>query len=86
MVFILAYGMASQSILYPNEKLDIYLVRDVLRKPYWQMYGELFLEELEGENVFMFRSPLLLSICVFKRMHTSYIDKVIDPVILPYCA
>ena len=48
MVFIVAYGLAMQAILYPNSPLEPALVQDVLRKAYWQMYGELFLEELEG--------------------------------------
>ena len=48
MVFITAYGMAAQSILYPNAPLEVALIQDVLRKAYWQIYGELFLEEIEG--------------------------------------
>ncbi len=50
MVFIIAYGVASQVILYPNSEFGWELLRDVLKKPYWQMYGELFLEEIEGEE------------------------------------
>ena len=49
MVFIAAYGLAAQAILYPNSPLDIVLVQGVLRKAYWQIYGELFLEEIEGD-------------------------------------
>ena len=48
MVFIIAYGVAAQVILYPNSSFGWRLVRDVLKKPYFQMYGELFLEEIEG--------------------------------------
>ena len=48
MVFIVAYGLAAHIILYPNSELEWSLIKDVLRKPYWQMYGELFLEEIEG--------------------------------------
>ncbi len=50
MVFIAAFGLASQAILYPESELRWQLIRDVLKKPYWQMYGELFLEEIEGRN------------------------------------
>ncbi len=50
-VFIIAYGIASQAILYPNSDFNWSLVRDVFRKPYWQMYGELFLEEIEGRKL-----------------------------------
>ena len=51
MVFIIAYGVASQVILYPNSDFGLELIRDVLKKPYFQMYGELFLEEIEGTVV-----------------------------------
>ena len=50
MVFIIAYGLASQAILYPNTPFSLTLMKEIVRKPYWQMYGELFLEEIEGEN------------------------------------
>ena len=48
LVFIVAFGVASQAILYPNSELDFKLIRSVLSRPYWQIYGELFLEEIEG--------------------------------------
>ncbi|XP_074655760.1 transient receptor potential cation channel subfamily M member 8-like, partial [Tubulanus polymorphus] len=51
MVFVLAYGLASQAILYPNAPLNAEIVISVLRKSYFQMYGELFLEEIEGQDV-----------------------------------
>ena len=54
MVFIAAYGLASQSIMYPNSPLEWTLIQDVLRKAYWQIYGELFLEEIEGKNIYDF--------------------------------
>ena len=49
MTFIIAYGLASQAILFPNEELGFALAKDVVRRAYWQMYGELFLEEIEGK-------------------------------------
>jgi len=48
-VFVFAYGVAQQAILYPNEPATMYIFVDIFRKSYWQMYGELFLEEIEGE-------------------------------------
>ena len=47
-VFIVAFGVASQAILYPNSKGNFKLLRSVFSRPYWQIYGELFLEEIEG--------------------------------------
>ncbi len=49
LVFVVAYGVASHVILYPNSPLNIELIQDVLQKAYFQMFGELFLEEIEGD-------------------------------------
>ncbi|CAH1797575.1 unnamed protein product [Owenia fusiformis] len=47
-VFTLAYGISSHSILYPNApSLSWDLFVHIILKPYWQMYGELDLEDLE---------------------------------------
>ncbi len=48
LVFIIAYGMAIQIILYPNTAFDRWMIKRILSKAYFQIYGELFLEELEG--------------------------------------
>ncbi|XP_076815902.1 transient receptor potential cation channel subfamily M member-like 2 isoform X1 [Clavelina lepadiformis] len=45
-VFLLAYGVASQSLLYPNESDVGTVFTGILSKPYWQIYGELFLPEI----------------------------------------
>ena len=50
-VFILAYGVVAQALRYPNSKADWVLLKDVVYMPYWQMYGELFLEDLEGTGM-----------------------------------
>ena len=49
LVFVVAYGIALQAMLYPNSDFGIALIEDVFKKAYWQIYGELFLEEIEGE-------------------------------------
>ncbi len=48
MVFVMAYGIALQAILYPNSALNLSLIGDIFKKAYFQIYGELFLDELEG--------------------------------------
>ncbi|XP_067687429.1 transient receptor potential cation channel subfamily M member-like 2 [Haliotis asinina] len=48
MVFIVAYAIASEAILYPNQELTWELMYRLPRKAYWTIYGELFLEEIEG--------------------------------------
>ncbi|OAF71847.1 hypothetical protein A3Q56_00397 [Intoshia linei] len=68
-VFIVAYGVALQSTLYPNSTLDVKLVQKVLRVSYWQMYGELFLDELEGKQTCTNQTSLV----------TSSLPRCVDP-------
>ncbi|XP_022096930.1 transient receptor potential cation channel subfamily M member 2-like isoform X2 [Acanthaster planci] len=49
-VFLVAYGVAFQSILYPNEQNSLDIVKGVLYQPYFQLYGMLFLEELHRND------------------------------------
>ncbi|XP_052803928.1 transient receptor potential cation channel subfamily M member-like 2 isoform X2 [Mya arenaria] len=49
MVFVLSYAIAAHSILYPNAPLTWKTAVQIIRKSYWNIYGELFLEEIEGE-------------------------------------
>lgn len=51
MVFVVSYAIASHSILFPNSPLRWSTTIDVIRKSYWNIYGELFLEEIEGDVV-----------------------------------
>ncbi|KAJ8312399.1 hypothetical protein KUTeg_009772, partial [Tegillarca granosa] len=50
MVFVVSYAIAAHAIAFPNSKLDLILAYDVLRTGYWNIYGELFLEEIEVEE------------------------------------
>lgn len=43
-VFLLAYGVAQQAILYPQEGPSWSVVSGVFFRPYFQVYGELFVE------------------------------------------
>ena len=49
LVFLLAYGVSSQGLLYNVRNPDWTILKDVFYFPYWQLYGELFLEELESK-------------------------------------
>ena len=49
-VFLFAYGTAAQALLYPNETLSLELLQKVIYLPYFQMYGELSLDEFNGEK------------------------------------
>lgn len=43
-IFLLAYGVAQQAILHPNEEPSWSVVSGVFFRPYFQVYGELFVE------------------------------------------
>ncbi|CAL1527369.1 unnamed protein product [Lymnaea stagnalis] len=51
MVFLLAYGVASQGLLYKNRNKDWIILKDILYFPYWQLFGEIFFDELETDSV-----------------------------------
>ncbi|KAK7482390.1 hypothetical protein BaRGS_00026409, partial [Batillaria attramentaria] len=61
LVFIGAYAIASEAILYPNTELSWKLLYYLPRKAYWQIYGELFLEEIEGDDSTCTNDPALYS-------------------------
>lgn len=43
-VFLLAYGITQQAILYPNEPSSWSIVSRVFFRPYFQAHGELFMD------------------------------------------
>ncbi|XP_071942447.1 transient receptor potential cation channel subfamily M member-like 2 isoform X2 [Antedon mediterranea] len=49
-VFLIAYGVASQAIMFPNTSGFFPIVKGIMYKSYFQMYGELFLEDIEVEE------------------------------------
>ena len=44
-VFVISFGVAYQAILNPNAPLSWDTVVDILWRPYWQMFGELMLDD-----------------------------------------
>ena len=44
-VFIISFGVAFQALLDPNKPPSWNLLVNIIWRPYWQMYGELFLED-----------------------------------------
>lgn len=51
MVFVVAYAIVAYAILYPYSTLNGDLIMSVMRLGYWNLYGELFLEEIESEYI-----------------------------------
>ena len=52
-VFLLAYGVAQQAILYPNEVASWSMVSRVFFRPYFQVYGELFVDAPDTSKNFL---------------------------------
>ncbi|XP_065175195.1 transient receptor potential cation channel subfamily M member 2-like isoform X2 [Sycon ciliatum] len=44
LIFVVSFGVTSQAMLYPTEDLSWRTLQEVLYRPYWQIYGEFFLE------------------------------------------
>ncbi|CAC5369887.1 unnamed protein product [Mytilus coruscus] len=49
-IFLVAYGVVSQGLMYRQRQSDWKILRDVIYFPYWQFYGELFLDEIEEDE------------------------------------
>ena len=52
-IFVIAYGIALQAVSFPGpgkyHRGFWEVLRGIVDLPYWQMYGELFLEEISGK-------------------------------------
>lgn len=46
-ISLLAFGLARQSITYPNEEWSWLLLRNVFYKPYFMLYGEVYADEID---------------------------------------
>ena len=53
-VFLMAYGVAQQAILFPHEHGSWSLIPKVFFRPYFQVYGELFIEDTTNSGKFFF--------------------------------
>jgi transient receptor potential cation channel subfamily M protein 2 len=49
-VFVAGFGIAYHANLFPNAPADWAILRNVFYYPYFQMYGELFLDVIQGET------------------------------------
>nr|XP_054766249.1 transient receptor potential cation channel subfamily M member-like 2 [Lytechinus pictus] len=46
-MFLLSYGFASQSLLFPNQDISWFSFKNALLVPYFQIYGELHLDAIQ---------------------------------------
>ncbi|RDD39507.1 Transient receptor potential cation channel subfamily M member 2 [Trichoplax sp. H2] len=49
-VFLVAYGVSSHAILHPNYPFNATIIQKIFYIPYFNIYGELFLAEIQGQN------------------------------------
>uniref|UniRef100_A0A336KEI0 CSON007033 protein n=1 Tax=Culicoides sonorensis TaxID=179676 RepID=A0A336KEI0_CULSO len=47
LVVLMSFGVARQSILFPNSDPDWRLIRDVYYQPYFMLYGEVFADDID---------------------------------------
>jgi hypothetical protein len=52
LVFVMAFGIAYHANMFPNAPADWRIVTNIFFYPYFQMYGELFLEVIGGNKLF----------------------------------
>ncbi|XP_052271856.1 transient receptor potential cation channel subfamily M member-like 2 [Dreissena polymorpha] len=50
LIFVLSFGIMYTANLFPNSRLSLQLLKRIFYVPYWQIYGENFLEFLEGDD------------------------------------
>jgi hypothetical protein len=47
-VIIVAFGVSSQALMYPTRQPYALVFRDIFYFPYWSLFGQLFLDEMQG--------------------------------------
>ena len=62
-VFLLAYGVAAQSLLYPNAEASWHIIFNIFYNPYLSMYQEFPLDQLEGMPFHLIAVYLTASVC-----------------------
>lgn len=67
LVVLMSFGVARQSILFPNEEPSWKLARNIFYMPYWMIYGEVFADQIDRKPVFYDS----LTILIFKTVETK---------------
>ena len=50
LVWVISYGVAVQALLFPFEEASWDLIIKIVEVPYWQIHGQIFLEQLSGTH------------------------------------
>ena len=64
-LFILSYGVSAQALRFPNSDLSYTVFTDIFYLPYFQLFGELYLEEVTGEKHNKLTSDAFILIVMF---------------------
>ncbi|KAH3703880.1 hypothetical protein DPMN_078930 [Dreissena polymorpha] len=80
-VFFFSYAISSYAILYPDSPFTWQTLRQVLRRPYWHLYGELFLEETEQGLADCTNDSLLWTNNIYPRC-PSETGKIVVPIMM----
>lgn len=51
LIVVLAYAISSEALLYPDSELTLDRMFNLPRKAYWQVFGDVFLEEIQVRDV-----------------------------------
>ncbi|XP_070569901.1 transient receptor potential cation channel subfamily M member 5-like [Ptychodera flava] len=68
MVFLVGYGVAIQALLgeHSGEGISFLAVRDIFYKPYFQVFGELFLDDIPGGRAVYPDDSMATNVCEHK--------------------
>ncbi|XP_063412344.1 transient receptor potential cation channel subfamily M member 1-like [Mytilus trossulus] len=58
-VFVFGFGIIYHAIMYPNSEPGYLLFKEIIYIPYWQLYGELFLDTFQGTETDCTKDPAL---------------------------
>ncbi|XP_071149544.1 transient receptor potential cation channel subfamily M member-like 2 [Mytilus edulis] len=58
-VFVFGFGIIYHAIMYPNSEPGYLLFKEIIYIPYWQLYGELFLDTFQGTETDCTKDPEL---------------------------
>lgn len=47
LISLLAFGLAKQSIMYPDQDWHWLLVRNIFYRPYFMLYGEVYANDID---------------------------------------
>lgn len=73
-MFLLGYGVASQSLLFPDQDFGWFPFKNALVVPYFQIYGELYLDAIQ-HGMYSCKCSERFSLCYKLSPRVSLISK-----------